>query len=171
MRDLKFYPAIVFSDCDSPLQWNRGESRAVQQIVAPSVVQFTAGLVVTVVKWMEVQPQDNGFIGLHPLLPQQKLNIWKTKIIITQAVLCSGLKRRVADAPYLKETKEIKASSSLWWSMRFLTNICWIFVTLKFLLTKEEVQMLGYIFRNMKQTAKTTLSGKERYKKPAIKAE
>lgn len=103
---------------------------------------------------MEVKPQDNGFIGLHPLLPQQKLNIWKTKIIITQAVLRSGLKRKVADAPYLKETKEIKDSSSLsLLTMRFLTNFYWIFVPLKFLLTKEEVQMFSYcicyIFRNM----------------------
>lgn len=177
MRDLKFYPAIVFSDCDSSFQWIRGESRAVQQKVAPSVVQFTAGLVVTVVKGMEGQHQDDGLIGLHPLLPLQKLNVWKTKMIITQAVpvLCSGLKRKVADAPYLKKTKEIRASSSLWWSLRFLTNFYRIFVTLKFLLTKEEVQMFCYcircIFRNMMWTAKTTLSGNDWYKRPAIKAE
>lgn len=144
MRDLKFYPAIVFSDCDSSFQWIRGEPVAVQQLVAPTVVQFTAGLDVTVVKWMVGQPQDDGLIGLHPLLPQQKLNVWKTKIIITQAVLCSGLKRKVADAPYLKETKEIKASSSLWGSRRFLTNFYWICVALKFLFTKEEVQMFCF---------------------------
>lgn len=124
MRDLKFYPAIVFSDCDSSCHWIRGESSAVQQIVAPAVVQFTAGLVVTVVKWMEGQPQDDGLIGLQPLLPLQKRNVWKTKIIITQAVLCSGLKRKVAAAPYLKETKGIKASSSLWWSVS--TGFLWL---------------------------------------------
>lgn len=144
MRDLEFYPAIVFSDCDSSFQWITGEPSAVQQNVAPSVGQFTAGLVVTVVKWMEGQPQHDGLIGLHPLLPLQKLKVWNTKIIITQAVLCSGLKRKVADAPYLKETEEIKASSSLWWSMRFLTNFYCIFMILKFLFKKEEVQMFCY---------------------------
>lgn len=59
---------------------------------------------------MEGQPQDDGLIGLHPLLPQQKLNIWKTKIIITQAVhqwtkeescRCSILKRNKGNKSFI----------------------------------------------------------------------
>lgn len=72
---LKLYPAVVFSNCDSSFQRISGESCAVQQFVTPSRVDFTAELFVTVVKRMEGEPQDDGLIGLHPLLPLQELNI------------------------------------------------------------------------------------------------